>query len=406
LRFLLFFVKRLIASRKKTSGISLFSAIASGGIALGVATLIVALNILAGYRTLFSEQLANLDSHIQTVGYSILKLPHIDLTINRIQTSLGSSCVDVQPFIDRLALVSAGSRKEGVTLKGVRSNYFDKKTLLHRVGGNLTLHDDNSIIIGKALADKLFIHEGSTLLVFALKNASALSADNMPAVRRFTVTGIYESGIERYDDAYAYIAKPAAEELFDFTPDQATGFEIKLQKIEQIPDAVATLKANLGRLYYHSTIYDMYAPIFTWIKMQEKPIPLVLGLIVLVAVFNIVSVSLMLALERSEHIGVLRTLGATKGFIRRAFLLQGLYLGILGIIIGNILAFILSYVQMTYHVVKLPATVYFTSAAPMQMPVESFVLVSAGAFLLTVLVALIPAYVAAKLSPITTLKFQ
>lgn len=270
----------------------------------------------------------------------------------------------------------------------------------------MDISDNNHIIIGKALAEKLFVKTGGSLVVFALKNATTLSPDNMPAVKRFIVSGIYESGIERYDDAYAYITKSAAEELFSFNPDQATGFEIKLNSIDQIPSAVSSLKHDLGRQYYHSTIYDMYAPIFIWIKMQEKPIPLVLGLIVLVAVFNVVSVSLMLALERSEHIGVLRTLGAQKSLIRRAFLLQGLYLGTLGILIGNILAFVLSFLQMHFHIVKLPATVYFTSAAPMEMPIESFLIVSGGAFVLTILVALIPSAVAARLSPIATLKFQ
>ena len=406
MRFLFFFVKRLIASRKKSSGISLFSGIASGGIALGVATLIVALNILAGYQTLFSERLANLDSHIQTVGYAILRLPHIDLTIDRIKSTLGSKCTDVQPFIDRLALVSYQNKKEGITLKGVRPEYFKNKSLLHCVEGSLAINNDTCIIIGKTLAQKLFAKQGSSILAFALKNTSSFSRENLPAVQRFYVSGIYESGIERYDDSYAYITKPAAERLFDFLPDQATGFEIKLSSIEEIPSAVAQLKESLGRLYYNTTIYEMYAPIFTWIKLQEKPIPIVLGLIVLVAVFNIVSVSLMLALERSEHIGVLRTLGAQKSLIAKAFLLQGLYLGTLGIVIGNILAFTLSFLQIQYHIVKLPATVYFTSVAPMAMSPFSFIVVSGGAFVLTLLIALIPAYVSSKLSPITTLKFQ
>ena len=384
----------------------MFAGIAISGIALGVATLIVALNILAGYRSLFSERLANLDSHIQTVGYGVLRLPQMNGSMAKIRNALDSTCTDVQPFIDRLVLLSAGNRKEGITLKGVRSDYFKKKTLITCVSGTLEINDDSSIVIGKTLAQKLFVAQGGHLVAFALKNTFSLTAENLPAVQRYRIVGIFQSGLEKYDDAYCYVAKASADKLFDFLPDQVTGYEIKLTSIDSIPGAVEKLKDALGPRYYHSTIYQMYAPVFIWIKLQEQPIPIILGLIVLVAVFNIVSVSLMLALERSEHIGVLRTLGAKRSLITRAFILQGMYLGLAGILLGNVLAWLISYAQMEYHIVKLPATVYFTSVAPMAMPVESFVIVSVCGAVLTFIIALIPSYVASRLSPVETLKFQ
>ncbi len=406
MRFLFFFVRRLIASQRGTSGISLFSGIAISGIALGVATLIVALNILAGYRSLFSERLANLDSHIQTVGYGILRLPQMNASMAKIRNVLDSTCTDVQPFIDRLVLLSSGNRKEGITLKGVLPDYFKKKTLITCTSGSLKLNDDSSIVIGKTLAQKLFVKQGGIIIAFALKNTLSLTPENLPAVQRYRVTGIFQSGLDKYDNAYCYVSKSSADMLFDFLPDQVSGYEIKLTSIDSIPGAVAKLKDALGPSYYYSTIYQMYAPVFTWIKLQEQPIPIILGLIVLVAVFNIVSVSLMLALERAEHIGVLRTLGAKRSLITRAFILQGMYLGLAGILSGNIIAWIISYLQMEYQIVKLPATVYFTSAAPMAMPAESFVIVSVCGVLLTFIIALIPSFAASRLSPVETLKFQ
>ncbi len=406
MRFLIFFVKRIIASNRKLSGVSLFSVIASGGIALGVATLIVALNILAGYQSLFSQKLTNLDSHIQTVGYGTIRLPRTTMTIARIKSTLGTTVKDVQPFIDRLALISCNGKKEGVTLKGVMPSYFAAKPLLKCTQGSLSLSNANSIVIGKTLAQKLFAKAGDSLVAFALKNNIQLSQQNMPAIQRFYIAGIYESGIDRYDDAYCYVPKQTAGAMFDFAPDQSSGFEIKLCGIDEIPEAVDKLKIAFGPGYYHQTIYEMYAQVFTWIKLQEKPIPIVLGLIVLVAIFNIVSVSLMIALEKNEHIGILRTLGAKRSVIAKAFLLQGVYLGTLGVVAGNIFAYVLSYLQVTYSIVKLPATVYFSSVAPLEIVPESFILVSAGAMILTLIVALIPSFIASRLSPIDTLKFQ
>jgi lipoprotein-releasing system permease protein len=132
----------------------------------------------------------------------------------------------------------------------------------------------------------------------------------------------------------------------------------------------------------------------------------VLGLIVLVAVFNIVGTILMNIVERTSQIGILKSLGASKTQIRKIFLIQGIYLGLIGIILGNLLALGLSELQLTYNIIKLPETVYFLSSAPMEINILNYLIVSVVAFILTILSAIIPSIVASNLKPISAIRFD
>jgi lipoprotein-releasing system permease protein len=260
--------------------------------------------------------------------------------------------------------------------------------------------------LSKAIAGKLFAGVGSTVTIFALKNNQMPSEENPPIIIRLKVTGIYESGIAKYDENYSFVSIETASRLLGYTRGEANGFEIKLNSLTHVEQLTATLQDDKSLPYSARSIYEIHAPIFTWIELQKKPIPIVLGLIVLVAVFNIISVTLMIVLEKSKTIGTLRILGMRSNAIGQIFLGQGIWLAVTGIIAGNILALVLSYIQLQFNVITLPASIYFTSKVPLLLRLDTFLYVSGGAFVFSLLVSVLPGYIASKISPLTTIRFN
>jgi len=257
----------------------------------------------------------------------------------------------------------------------------------------------------KKKREKLLIKVGDKITVFSLKNNKLPSYSNQPAIGQFTVTGIYESGMPEYDDLKAYISLSKAKSLMGMDS-TISGYNIRLSDLKKLDFITQQLRENLRYPYYVRTIFQQHQNIFTWIDLQKKPIPIVLGLIVLVAVFNIVGTILMNIVERTSQIGILKSLGASKTQIRKIFLIQGIYLGLIGIILGNLLAFGLSELQLTYNIIKLPETVYFLSSAPMEINILNYIIVSVVAFILTILSAIIPSIVASNLKPISAIRFD
>jgi lipoprotein-releasing system permease protein len=406
MQFIYFITRRFLSARRKERGVSIFSAIAASGIALGVATLIIALSVLNGFQQLLTDKLMSLDSHIQLRAISNVKLPPSTDIVIWMYKFLGNDCNQVKPFIEKLVIAGNAGMKEGIMVKGVPSDYFSNKTNINCVEGTLTPYWSDCIVLSKTLAGKLFAKVGSTITVFALKNNKMPSEENPPIILRLKVTGIYESGIAKYDENYSFISIETASRLFGYTRGEANGFEIKLNSLAHVEKLTSALQNDRTLPYSARSIYEIHAPIFTWIELQKKPIPIVLGLIVLVAVFNIISVTLMIVLEKSKAVGVLRILGTRSGVIGQIFLGQGIWLAVTGIIIGNILALVLSYIQLQFNVITLPASIYFTSKVPLLLRLDTFLLVSGVAFIFSLLVSVLPGYIASKISPLTAIRFN
>lgn len=406
MQFIYFITRRFLSARRKERGVSIFSAIAASGIALGVATLIIALSVLNGFQQLLSDKLMSLDSHIQLRAVQNVKLPPSTDIVIRMYKTLGNDCYQVKPFIEKLVIAGNAGMKEGIMVKGVSSDYFTGKSNINCVEGTLTPYWSDCIVLSKTLAGKLFAKVGNTVTVFALKNNQMPSETNPPIIMRLKVTGIYESGIAKYDENFSFVSMETASKMFGYTRGEANGFEIKLNSLDRVEKLTASLQNDRTLPYSARSIYEIHAPIFTWIELQKKPIPIVLGLIVLVAVFNIISVTLMIVLEKSRAVGVLRILGTRSGVIGQIFLGQGLWLAVTGIIAGNILALVLSYIQLQFNVITLPASIYFTSKVPLLLKPDTFFLVSVVAFVFSLLVSVLPGYIASKISPLTAIRFN
>ncbi|MGE5804578.1 MAG: ABC transporter permease [Ignavibacteria bacterium] len=403
--FPFFISKRFIFKNptKQDRFISFISAISIIGIALGVAALIIAISILNGFEKTITEKITDFDSHIQITSYQTI-LPDYHRILPELYEMLQPDVESVSPYASKIAVISSKKGKEGVSLKGIMPDVRSINVKENIVEGKFVL-GSGSIVIGRKLANKLYVSIGDKVTIFALSRDEIPSPEHLPNIKRFIITGIFESGMAEYDDLNAYVSLDEAQELFEIG-DNITGYDIKLKNISKINSCKDYLSDKLRYPHAVRSIYQIHRNIFTWIELQKKPIPIVLGLITIVAVFNIIGTLLMIVLEKTNAIGTMKSLGARKRQIVAIFLYQGGFLAAAGIILGNLLAFLLTWLQLEYSIISLPSSVYFVSKVPVSLSWEIFLEVSALTLVLCFLASFIPSYIGSKVQPISTLRFQ
>ena len=404
MNFAFFVSRRYILSNKDSRLLNLVSVISIVGIALGVATLIIALSVLNGFEKTLTQKITDFDSHIKILSYKE-SLPNADNFIEKLNIRLLDQIDFISPSVSKLAIISTKNRKEGINVKGIMEAKEIDKIKSNLVEGKLNLDNENSIVIGKTLATKLLLKVGDKVTLFALKNDKIASMNDLPNIQNFFVDGIFESGMAEYDDMIGYTGLKAAQNLFSM-PDEINGIDIKLKSVEKIDSLTNLIRKELRYPYHARTIFEIHRNIFSWIELQKKPIPIVLGLIIIVAVFNIISALLMLVLEKTNSVGVLKSLGAKGREIIKIFVYQGIYLSFIGIASGNILAWLLMTIQLEFDIIKVPSSVYFVTRVPIEMSLDVFLIISAITFVLSLMSAIIPSYFASRINPVTALRFD
>ena len=402
--FPLYISKRFTFSKKDSRFFSFISVISIVGISLGVATLIIALSILKGFEKTITNKIIDFDSHIKIGSFTNI-LPDYHNGLPKIKSLIGSYLLDINPSASSLAIITSKRGTEGINIIGVMPDNKMRGIKENMISGKLSLDDPSSIIIGKKLADKIYAKPGDKVTLFTLKNDKIPSPENMPNIKNFVISGIFESGMAEYDDAFAYVNLTSAQSLLKIG-DNINGYDIRVNDITKIDSLNRLLQAKLRYPYKSASIYELHKNIFTWIDLQKKPIPIVLGLIIIVAVFNIIGTLLMMVLEKTNAIGILKSLGASGKQITAVFLFQGVVLALAGIILGNIISFSLMEIQLRYNIITLPASVYFMSTVPIYLSVTIFGGVSLLTLLLCILAAIIPSYVASRIKPVSTIRFN
>jgi lipoprotein-releasing system permease protein len=398
-----YIAKNFITSRKDSRFISLISTISIIGIALGVATLIIAISVLKGFEQTITNKVIDFDSHIKITSYRST-LPDYNQSLPWLENQLAPFNPDITPFASKLVIVSHKKKKDGVSLIGIKPK--DEKPFLVKniVEGQYSL-TDSGVLIGKKLAEKLYLKVGDKINVFALKKDEIPSPKNLPNIEKFFVTGIFESGMVEYDDTYAYTSLASAQKLFDIG-DNITGYNIKFGDISKIDSLTIFLGKSLRYPHSVRSVYQLHRNIFTWIELQKEPIPIVLALIILVAVFNIVGTLLMIVLEKTNAVGILKTLGSKKNQIISIFLIHGAILAIVGIALGSVLGYLLMFIQDKFNIITLPSSVYFMSKVPFQITADTFIVIAVITFLLCILASLIPSCIASRIKPVNALRFS
>jgi lipoprotein-releasing system permease protein len=406
--FSFFIANRFTLSKKNSRFLSLIGIITIIGIAIGVTTLILTITVLSGFEKTISQKIIQFNSHIQISAFSNKYLPDYKIIRPALENRLKPYIVGISPYAANLAIIKSKKITDGVIIKGILPEFSISNIKSYIDEGKYDLNYNSNqptLLIGKRLAEILQIKCGDYVTIFSLKNNSIPTPDNPPGIKQFKVIAIYQSGMAEYDNQYAYTNLRTAQEIFGLN-DRVNGYDIKLNDLSKIDSLANNLSHYLGYPYYVRTIYKVYQNVFTWIDLQKRLIPVSLILIVIVAVFNIISTLLMIVLERSNAIGILKSFGAKSSQIISIFLFQGIYLSIIGILIGNLLAYSLSILQKNYNIIKIPESVYFMSQAPVDIQLYYYLLVSFITLILCILATVVPSYIATKINPISTLRFN
>lgn len=406
-----FVAKRLLRSRSHNRFVSFLTFFATIGLAIGTSALLITVSILNGFQKQISENVSNFTANIDIRGFEQVPLPGYRATLRTIDGV--KNVKSASPFVSHEAMIRVhrthyvnAPETDGILLKGILPGY-DNSSLRNEIKqGRYDLSDAGQLsplIVGEKLARRMQVNVGDTVFVFGIEGLP--SPLNPPRVMSFVVTGIYETGMTEYDDLYGYTNMKSASYLFDMPSDNVTGFDVMVKDMNEIGATSDTLQNVLGYPYYPRTMYQMYRNLFAWIQLQKKPIPIIIALIIIVATFNIVGTLLMIVLEKMNAVGVLKTLGATRGAITRIFLAQGAFIGALGTLLGSGLSYVLLEIQKRYDVIRIPGNVYFMNTVPVSMHVADFILIGGIAFTLSLLASYLPARAAASLDPLESVRF-
>jgi lipoprotein-releasing system permease protein len=400
-----FIARRYLSSRTRTGFLSFISFIAIVGVAIGTAVLIVALAIITGFERELEEKVIGFSAHIQVQGFQNQPLGDMDRSMRLIREK--EVVRSVVPFIQREGMIRSREGFEGILLKGLDTageelligNYLERGSF------DVSEQEPNrgGIVLGNKLARKLQVDLGDRVTLFALEQAEGMTIGFARAAQ-FIVTGFYETGMAEYDDIYVFVSLPAAQRMLRME-NMASGYDIMVDDVAQIATVSESLFTTLGYPHYPRTMYQMYRHLFTWIELQKKPIPLILGLIVLVASVNIIGTMLMLVMEKTSQIGTLKALGATNRGIGKIFMYDGMIIGGIGVAAGNILGIVLCYLQYHYQIITLPGEIYYMNYVPMAIVPLHYVIVSGVALTMCFLCTLLPARLAGRLDPIKTIRF-
>ncbi len=375
------------------------------GVAIGSAGLLIALSIVHGFKSTINEKIVGFAPHVTVASYTGEPLFRADTLQTFISELPG---VDkAQPVALGQVMIQSTRDVSGTLIKGVpvEGDVTNLRTYISRGTYDLSEQESglNGIIIGSSLARTIGADIGDRVTVYAIDGLP--TPFNTPEIRQFTLTGIYQTGIARFDDNFALAEIESVRRLFDLNPQHASSIEINVANTAQIEQTYTTIRNETQFPFVTESIYQRYRNIFAWVDLQEETIPLVIGVMIIVAAFNLIGTVLMMVLERVKDIGILKTIGAKSKEIRHIFLLEGLLVAITGLIIGIGISLLFYWLQITYEIIPLSEENYYMSTAPVEPHLIDFFIVSAVTILLCALASWLPARIAAKTDPVKVLTF-
>ncbi len=405
MQFNYFIAKRFLFNNKSSRFISFITYISIIGITLGVSTLIIAVSILNGFEKEIKNKVSGLVSHIQITSFKPEGVIDYENVISQIKQNI-PELTGISPFVQKEAVIRTKSTVEGVLVKGIDINRDVSMARNKIIAGDFNIEPIDTIfsrlVIGDKLAQKLNLSLGQKVIIFGLKGVP--SPFNQPKIKQFIISGIYETGLREFDDVLIYTNLNTAQKLAEIEPN-VTGIEMKIQDIDKAELVVNKLKDFLEYPLYPKSLFKMYRGLFSWVELQKAPTPIILGLIIIVATFNIVGTLLMLILEKTQSIGVLKALGSSKITIMKIFVTDGLIIGVMGIIFGNILGLGICLLELKYKFFSLPEQ-YYMKNVPILIQPENMLLISMITLFLTLIVTLVPSYLASRVNPVKSIRFN
>lgn len=408
--FTWFISMRYLRARGKQAFISLINLLATAGIAVGVMALIIVIAVMTGFEAELQKRILGIQSHVKVMRYGEAATD-IETTVKKIESVQGVR--SASPFIYTQVMLRSAHAVTGSVLKAIDPSHAsppivvdDGQSLAHALALAIANESEGrapGLVIGRVTAEKLAVGPNDPIYLIAPLGKGG-SGNQMPMVMRFRVAGIFETGMNEFDGAFAFVRLDVAQGLLDM-PGQATGFEVRVADIYKATQVADAIVKHMGFPFWARDWIQMNRNLFSMLKLQKIVMFIILTLIVLVAAFNIASALIMMVMEKTRDIAILKTMGATNRHIRRIFVLKGLVLGMVGTISGGLLGFILCGILKRYPFIKLPGDVYFLTTLPVQLQASDVLVIGISTILICFLATLYPATSASSLEPVDGIRY-
>ncbi len=410
----LFIAKRLVFEKDSTSRISRpIVAISVIGIALGLAVMIVAIAITTGFKNEVRNKVVGFESHIQILNYDT-NISYETAPVKKDQKFMPELIASpwikhIQVFAIKAGIIKTDTEIQGVVLKGIGSDFdwtFFQNSLVEGTIFHLTdTGSTNQVLISKSLADLLKLNVGDSFSMYFVQDP--------PRARKFIISGIYETNLEELDKIFVLVDIKHIQRLNNWNEDQVSGFEVEIHDFrELIPatlDVIQTVGFELdeeGSRLKVRNIIQKYPQIFDWLNLQDLNVWIILVLMLLVAGFNMISGLLILILERTNMIGILKSIGTHNWSLRKIFLYKSGFIIARGLFWGNIIGIGLCLLQDQFKLLKLDPSTYYLSSVPINLSFLNILILNAGTMVLILIMLLLPSYLISRITPVKTIRFD
>jgi lipoprotein-releasing system permease protein len=403
---------RYLRARRKEGFISVIAGFSFLGIMLGVATLIIVMAVMNGFRTELLGKILGLNGHVLVQP---LESPLTDFDQVAERVSAVSGVRLAAPIVEGQALASSPFAANGVLVRGIRAADLDKLASVAKNIRQGTLEgfdEGQGIAIGKRLADQLSLRAGDNLTLVAPRGA-VTPMGTTPRIKVYKVAAVFEIGMSEYDAAFVFMPLPEAQAYFN-RPNDVTAIEVYTDNPDNVDRYRKLIADAAQRPVYLIDWRQRNATFFNALQVERNVMFLILTLIILVAAFNIASSLIMLVKDKGRDIGILRTMGATQGAIMRVFLITGAAIGVVGAMMGFAVGLVVclniesirQFLSWLTNTNLFPPELYFLSQLPAEVDAGETTAVVVMALALSLLATLYPSWRAARLDPVEALRYE
>ncbi len=403
---LAFFIAKRLSFKAERTFSKLIVRIAILGITLGLCVMLLAIAIMKGFKTEIREKIRGFNGDIQILKYDLnssyenspfnLEQQHL----NQIKQLPQLAVVDA--FATKPGIIKTDDEVEGVVFKGVDSTYhwdnFQKVLMQGKVLDFTKPNHQQQILISELVAKKLNLKVGDNFLMYFIQESLRK--------RKFEIVGIYRTGVEEVDKIFVIGDMDLVRRLNKWDDNQVGGYELRIKDFNQLDEASYAVGDELPPQLKAVSVTTNFPSIFEWLSLLDINAQVVLVLMLMVAIINMISALLIIILERTHMIGLLKALGESNWGIRKIFLYNAFYLVGFGMLMGNIFGLGLGYIQQQTHFFKLDEASYYMSFIPIQFEWLDIVLINIGTLVICLAVLIIPSMLVSKISPVKALSFK